>query len=322
MSALRISLIMATIGRPDVIHRLIDSLESQTSADFELIIVDQNPAGVLENISRRLTNSKISYRHVVTDRKGLSLARNIGHQYAGNEIIGYPDDDCWYEEGVVAEVIEFFSNNPSIDGLMARWCERDLNIAAGYFLEREQWRRFRFGATGSSICLFMRRRLVEKVAGFDENLGVPHWFGAGEETDFVMRCLDAEAVIKYVPEVRVHHAINTSLSSGLGEAVRKARSRSRGTGAIYKKHRLSWFVILRGLGSPFLKSFLPPYSCRSILANIFTILGRFEGMLFWNVSPDNRKDHLSSGNRKDAWIQAVECHETQGRSSRRGQRKK
>lgn len=287
MSALKISLIMPTINRADVIHRLVDSLERQTTPDFELIIVDQNPVGKLEPVLRRLADSKIHYKHVTSVRKGLSLARNIGLQYTGHEIIGYPDDDCWYEENVTTEVIGFFTRNPDADGLVARWCERDTDQNAGFSLDREQWRRFRPGVAGSSICLFMRRKLVEKISGFDENLGVPQWFGAGEETDFIMRSLDAGANIKYVPDVRVHHAVNSVLSGGIGEIACKARSRARGTGALYKKHQLSWFVILRGLSSPLLKSFMPPYSLRTVLANLFTIVGRFEGMWCWSGSPDN-----------------------------------
>jgi GT2 family glycosyltransferase len=167
----------------------------------------------------------------------------------------------------------------------------------------------------------MRRKLVEKISGFDENLGIPRWFGAGEETDFIMRCLDSGAIIKYVPDVRVHHSVNSVLSNGIGEMVRKTRSRARGTGALYKKHRLSWFVILRGLISLFLKSFLPPYSLRMIVVNLTTIVGRIEGLLCWRDSPDKREHHLELGAGNDARrIQAAERPGTEAQRSARARR--
>ncbi len=274
---------MATIGRSDEINCLLDSLEEQTSSAFDLIIVDQNPGGKLEHILRRLSNSRISFRHITTERKGLALARNIGFPYTKHEIIGYPDDDCWYEKEVIARVIDFFEVNPDADGLVGRWCEKDNANDTSFYLNIKQWRQFQIGIAGSSICLFMRRELVEKVAGFDERLGVPQWFGAGEETDFVIRCLTSGAKIKYLPNVRVHHPVKLIQCDSLDQVLKQVRSRSRGTGALYCKHQLSWFVIFRGLLSPFLRSFMPPYSFRAISANFMTVLGRIEGLLFWNT---------------------------------------
>lgn len=280
---MKISLIMATVDRSKEIDRLIDSLEHQTSSAFELIIVDQNPDTRLAPVLQRLsTSSAISHKHIVTDQKGLSIARNIAFPHVSHEIVGYPDDDCWYEDGVVDRVIKYFENNPDADGVIGRWCEVDVDYEEGFLLNLSRWRRFRLGISAVSICLFFRRGLVEKVGGFDERLGVPLLFNAGEETDLVIRSLDAGASLRYVPDIRVHHPVKSILEGRLDVALKLVRDRSRGTGGLYRKHRLSWFVIGRGLLSPFLKSFLPPYSFRRILANFAIILGRVEGMFFWN----------------------------------------
>ena len=279
-----ISLLMPTIRRREEIHRLLDTLEMQSSMNFELIIVDQNRDGLLEPILRRLSLSGISHKHILTEKKGLSIARNIGLPHARGEIIGYPDDDCWYEEGVIADVAEILEKNPDIDGIVGRWCEMDSNYQDSYFLDMEQWRRFKIGISAFSSCLFMRRELVERVAGFDDRLGVPLWFGAGEETDFVMRCLNAGAKIQYVPGIGVHHPVK-SLEEGATD-LKEIRKRSRGTGALYRKHRLSWLVISRGLLSPLLRSLAPSCSLRRILANFMTVLGRIEGVLCWKDFPD------------------------------------
>ena len=276
---MKISLIMATFGRCAEIEILLDSLDLQTSSAFEVIIADQNRDGKLAPIMQRLAASTISHKHVMTDRKGLSIARNMAFPHASHEIVGYPDDDCWYEDGVVGKVIEYFENNPDIDGVVGRWCEMDIGFEEEFLLDAERWRRFRLGISAFSSCLFFRRELVERVGGFDERLGVPLWFGAGEETDLVMRFLAAGARIRYLPAVRIHHPVK-SIDNGAME-LREVRKRSRGTGALYRKHRLPWFVICCGLLSPLVKSFVPPYSRRRILANLMTITGRIEGLSSW-----------------------------------------
>ena len=39
---MKVSLVLATVGRADDVGRLVQSLVGQTSTDFELIVVDQN----------------------------------------------------------------------------------------------------------------------------------------------------------------------------------------------------------------------------------------------------------------------------------------
>jgi len=273
---------MPTIGRRDEIYPLLFSLESQTTSAFELIVVDQNQDGSLAPVIQRLSQSGISYRHIMTKKKGLSIARNIAFPYTRYQIIGYPDDDCCYEDSTIAKVVEYFGKYTDIDGLIGRWCEMDTKYDTEFILDIKKWRRFNIGITASSICIFTRKELIEKVSGFDERLGVPLWFNAGEETDFIMRCLSSGARILYVPAIRIHHPVKSILEGKLGEVLNRTRSRSRGTGALYRKHRLSWLVVSRGLLSPLLRSFAPPYFLKQILANLVTVLGRIEGMIRWN----------------------------------------
>src|SRR5271156_3083099 len=89
-----VSLVMCTYGRTDCIIRLVCSLETQTSSDFELIIVDQNPPGALDAIIAR-ASQKLQVRYVRSE-PGLSRARNVGIKHHRGAIVAFPDDDCWY----------------------------------------------------------------------------------------------------------------------------------------------------------------------------------------------------------------------------------
>lgn len=280
-AAIRLSLVMATYGRVDEIHRLLDSLDAQTSPAFELIIVDQNPDGFLAAIRARLESSSIVHRYMRIETSGLSMARNAGLEVASADIVGFPDDDCWYEPDTVAHVVEAFEF-PDIGGVVAHWCERDDSaVLPSTRLDLQSLRGFRLGLSACSICLFFRRSVVDHAGRFDQRLGVPKWFGSGEEHDLLLRVLSQGAAIPYRAGIRVHHPYKQIDEGPLRSAVRRAHERSRGTGALYAKHRLDRWVIARGLCGPLMKGLLPPWSMKRLLTQWATALGRLEGWLTW-----------------------------------------
>jgi glycosyltransferase involved in cell wall biosynthesis len=291
---MKISLIMATVNRLNEIYVLAESLERQSSRDFELIIADQNPDGFLDPVLQRIEEAKLAYKRIPTAKVGLSMARNHAFTHALSEIIGYPDDDCWYEEDVIEQVIRYFAENEDVDGIVGRWCEWDTSNETGYSLQLSKWKRFRVDIAGSSICLFMRKELIERASGFDEKLGVPQLFGAGEEIDLIMRCLEFGAKIQYVPNIRIHHPVKTYDNSSVD--LQEIRKRSRGTGALYRKHNISWFVIFRGVLTTLARLLIPPYSFCRIQTCMITILGRLEGRVLWAEVQEQRKMQQEKSN--------------------------
>lgn len=276
---LKISLVMATAGRKDEVREFVTSLTKQTSKSFELIIVDQNGDDRLDSVVDYARSVGVDITHIKHPVKSLSGARNAGTAIAKYELVAYPDDDCWYDDRVIEGVINRFEYDPKLDGLVARWVEEDPVGEESQQLSLVQSRQFR-GILASSITIFVKKSLLRKSGGFDERLGVPGWFGSGEETDLVMRCLAYGAIIRYMPDIVVHHPYEYP-RIGMQQICRRIRNRARGTGALYSKNRLSLFVILRGLFGPLIRILRPPYSLRNALANFCMLLGRIEGFLKW-----------------------------------------
>ena len=100
-----ISLVVATVNRTRQLVRLLDSLLLQSCRDFEVIVVDQNPAGVLQPIVERY-QGKLALTHVACDL-GVSRARNLGISLARGALICFPDDDCWYPPRAVADAVSY-----------------------------------------------------------------------------------------------------------------------------------------------------------------------------------------------------------------------
>ena len=111
-----ISLIVGSLGREQELRRLLGSLERQTYRDFEVVLVDQTGTEALVPAVADFPRVKVRR---LTAQPGLSRARNLGLSLAQGEIVGFPDDDCWYPPDLLAEVMERFTA-PGVDGLSFR----------------------------------------------------------------------------------------------------------------------------------------------------------------------------------------------------------
>ncbi|HYD62473.1 MAG TPA: glycosyltransferase family A protein [Noviherbaspirillum sp.] len=275
-----ISLILATVGRTDELGRLFDSLAAQTFVHFEVVVVDQNGDDRLLPHLERARYLGITIRHLKQSPPNLAAARNTGIEAARGKWIGFPDDDCWYAPRLLERIAARFSRSDKPSGVIVRWVEQDEQPATPGELTWERSRAFRDIAV-SSITLFCRRDLFRKIGGFDGRLGVGQWFGAGEETDLAFRALRAGARIAYEPLGEVHHAVNAEKPRADAKTLAAARHRARGTGALYAKHGLSRWVILRGLASPLLRPILKGSFGAELALGYATLRGRLDGFFEW-----------------------------------------
>ena len=280
---MKVSLVLATLGRTVEVRRCLHSLIDQTDQSFEVLVVDQNQDSRLTPIIEEAIASGLSLCHLRMMEANLSQARNLGIAQATGDIIGFPDDDCWYDPDTIAEIRQAFIAKPALQGVVACWVEqavRNGTAAANGSLSLKRWRCFR-GGDASSISLFFRRELLNSMGGFDDRLGVGRWYGAAEETDFVLRSLTSGAQLDNYPKAKVHHAFAAAPQGNWREQCCNARSRARGTGAIYAKHCLSQMVILRGCTAPVVISLFKLHGFLSLLRAASTVVGRVEGLLRW-----------------------------------------
>lgn len=276
------SLILATYGRVDEIGRLLDSLLAQSCRDFELIVADQNPDDRVLPYVERARQAGWAVLHLRLTRPNLSAARNAGIAVARGDWIALPDDDCWYEPDTLARVRDHVQAMPGLDGVVAQWVEQTHKVdpALDSPLRLDAWRRFK-GSDASSITLFLRTSLARQVGGFDERLGVGQWFGAGEETDFLLTLLGRGARIERLAQAHVHHAFGARKAVSLRGEWRFSLSRARSWGALCRKHRLGGWVMLRGLIGPMGWLLLRPNGLVGIVQSVAATVGRFQGLLCW-----------------------------------------
>lgn len=280
MTAPDISLVLATVGRTDELDRMFASLAAQTFRNFEVIVVDQNPDERLLPHLERARRVGLSVRHLKQSQPNLAAARNAGIAAADGKWVGFPDDDCWYDAGLLERVVERFALRGKPSGVVARWVEQDEQPLSAGELTWKRSSAFR-DIPVSSITLFCSRGLCDQLGGFDVRLGVGQWFGAGEETDFVLRALRLGALFTYEPSAQVHHAVSSAKPNATPQVRQAVRHRARGTGALYAKHRLPLRVIARGLIAPVLRPLLKGSFGADLALGCAVVLGRLDGMVGW-----------------------------------------
>ncbi|MES2537308.1 MAG: glycosyltransferase family A protein [Pseudomonadota bacterium] len=283
-----ISLILATFGRTAELQRLFDSLAVQTCRDFEVIVVDQNADDRLISVVGRARELGIVTTHLKHHPPNLAAARNAGIELARAPWIGFPDDDCWYDPALLQRLVIRSAAADEPQGIIVRWVEQGEPAVTAHKLSWTRSRAFR-DVPVSSITLFIQRRLLNRIGGFDSRLGVGQWFGAAEETDLVLRALRIGATMAYEPSAHVHHAVDPPQPGANAQDRLAARQRARGTGALYAKHNLPAWVIARGLVAPLLRPMLKGSFGSDLAHGCAVMRGRLDGLLGWKCKKKTDK---------------------------------
>jgi glycosyltransferase involved in cell wall biosynthesis len=246
---MKVSLILATKARVKEVATFIRSLADQGYADLELIVVDQNEDDRLGTI---LTQSSFPFPVIrLRSEAGLSRARNLGMASATGDIITFPDDDCWYPDGLLVRVVSEFQSRLSLDGLTGRSEDGRGHPSGGSF----SWRQGRVDIKnvwkqGISYSIFLRSSVCAAVGAFDEELGVgaSTRFGSGEETDYLIRTIKLGFNIQYLPDLVVFHP-NPILYNR--NHCSKAFRYGVGMGRVLSKHRYDRCFSLCAILRPF-----------------------------------------------------------------------
>lgn len=226
------SLIVGSLGRTDEVGRLLRSLAESNYQNFEVIIVDQNGDDRLNAILKGFSSFKVI--HLRTPAKGLSKARNLGLIHAKGEIVGFPDDDAWFQVDTLKTVMELF-RAPEIDGVTGRCVdEKGDNSVINFPDRRKNLTIWNVWSTAVSTTIFLRRSVLPQGQIFNEELGLGAKYPAAEETELLLRLLRDKRNITFIPEIVLGHPSLANLSyeimtkrtilysKGIGHALRLA----------------------------------------------------------------------------------------------------
>jgi len=175
-------------NKSGVFNRFIESLNNQSEIiknKLEVIILNQDS----ETINS--TNYLFNYKIKNISKCSLSHARNIGIKLISDEsyLIGFPDDDCWYNETVLEYVFEQLDKEIDYICLGVYDPLRKLTYGRKRPLNYQCSLTFNNIMTlSTSVGIFIKKQNND-ILEFDENFSAGTRWGCGEETDLLLRML-------------------------------------------------------------------------------------------------------------------------------------
>jgi len=169
----KVSTIIPTYNRANLLRRAIESVLDQTYRDFELIVVDDGSTDSTEGVVKAFNDNRIRYiRHMMN--RGLSSARNTGIKNANGEYVAFLDtDDEWLPE-YLDIMISAMAREIKQAGLAfaAFYCiDPDTGVVLNIRKQQKKQRK-----KGSSIGFpsrwIIRKEVFEKVGIFDEEISL------------------------------------------------------------------------------------------------------------------------------------------------------
>lgn len=240
----RFSLIVATVGRTDELRRFLRSLTQQAFSDYEVIVVDQNRDDRIADLIQEF-DSQIRCVHVRCS-PGVSKARNLGYTLAEGDIVAFPDDDCWYSDGLLRNVDGWFRENPRYS-IFAVGAVDETGAASGNRWIQNACDLHPINVFRTTFCstLFIRNDAEVKKAYFDEAIGPGSLtkFACGDETDFILQLLGMGLRGRFDRSWHVGHARRDMLSRNISR--HRAITYGCGMGRVLRKHSL--FSLWAGL---------------------------------------------------------------------------
>lgn len=227
----RASVVVPTaLSRPDQLRRCVQRLTELDHPDFEVIVVDNRPAGA--------PAVEIAGALVVRElRPGISAARNRGLAVATGNFVAFTDDDVQVDRRWLRSLGERFARDPGLAAVTGLVLPAELETPAQIWFEQsgsgldrsyspltfERAGRFRMrrrgledgsellqslyamGELGLGSNMAFRTSVLRAAGGFDEALGTGTPTRGGEDLAALVELLTAGHRMGYEPGAIVHH---------------------------------------------------------------------------------------------------------------------
>jgi len=294
-SQYRVSVVVPTFKRPDLLIRCLAALMSQDfdASDYEVIIADDaacdetrravdafccGESRVPDSLAcRQCPGPEVRYV-AVTGKHSPSAARNAGWRVARGEIIAFTDDDCVPTPGWLRAGLAAFTDG--VTGVSGRLIIPLQCIPTDYELNAAQLATARFVTANS----FYRRACLARIGGFDESF-TSAW---REDSDVYFTLLE-----RYAGEAMPCDCLSCSISLARGfvyapDAVVIHPLRSAQWGVSLSQQRKSMFNALLYKKHPALYrekiQTAPPWHYYAIVGALLVVigalLGRKQGLAF------------------------------------------
>jgi glycosyltransferase involved in cell wall biosynthesis len=280
---MKISLVLATLGRDKDVVDFLQSLTCQTYKNFDLIIIDQNKDGKIDAIVEQFTDC-LDVRHVKVDFVGNARARDYGIGLAQGRIIAFPDDDCAYEKDVLKQVVAEFTRRKNLSILVAGSYDfSSSRFSIGVNSRKAQYFS-RFQMMGVEFTQFFDRNKIDgKQLHLDHDFGIGSKYSGGEGFELLYRLLRAGNIAFYIPEIKIYHPDKDHYKLGTSRMLMY----STGVGAYIRKFAnqhdafMLYYIVRKMFVAPLLKMMLALvlFNPKKLAYSFYNLVGIWRGFL-------------------------------------------
>lgn len=239
---LKISIIIPTYNREEILGQTVDLILENNYPDCELIVIHQRPRPSAE-FQSFLERREDKIRYLTVDWTSVPRACNLGVERARGEIILMLDDDIIPHSDLVSAHLKNY-RDPKIGAVAGKILiphpvkfPEHVGRIGGLGPKHESFvsSKKQYVETGGGGNMSFRRSVFEKVAGFDTNfIQNAHRF----ESDFCFRLRRQGYLVVYDPEAVVQHLeFKTGGIRSWGGSIRNSPAFFRNEMLFYLKNR-------------------------------------------------------------------------------------
>ncbi|TMJ34121.1 MAG: glycosyltransferase family 2 protein, partial [Alphaproteobacteria bacterium] len=160
-------------GRSSDLERLLSSIESALAGrSWRMLLLAQRADPGTDSAADIPDNVQVE---TIPHRISLSRARNLLLQKAREQglfaqapLVAFPDDDCWYPDGLLERILNLFRIDQALDFWFCGYQSKPQSPARALSMDMKPPSGFQVAAKASSNTIFLRSRIVENIGGFDE----------------------------------------------------------------------------------------------------------------------------------------------------------
>lgn len=208
----KVSVIVPCYNQAQYLDEALASVEQQTHANWECLIVNDGSPDNTEEVARKWTDKDLRFIYLYQENGGVSSARNLGIEKAASDYILTLDADDKYETSFLEKALATLVDNPEI-GIVSSW--------GRYFTGDRQLHLFQSKAQSVTDFLFhngvnngsslFRKTCWELVGGYDENPANGY-----EDWEFYLRVCALGWKVHVIEEVLFfYRQSNVSRSAGM-----------------------------------------------------------------------------------------------------------
>lgn len=210
----KVTVIIPTVNKKELLKSCLRSLKLQTFKDFEVIVIDNGSTdGTVSMLQQDFSEVKIIKN---SSNRGF-VAVNQGIKQANSEFVALLNNDAVAKEDWLEEFVKGLERNPKAGFAASKILKFDkvtidsvgdgfnLNIMGGYALgsgeqDKEEFNQERYCFSASGGAAIYRKETFKKVGLFDER-----FFAYFEDIDFGFRANYLGFKCIYLPKAIVYH---------------------------------------------------------------------------------------------------------------------